>query len=49
MIGKKNYVEKFNFYINLIRQIANDVNCKNNQLINKAINFYDTIILFPEI
>ena len=46
---RKNYVEKFNFDINLIRQIANDVNCKNNQLINKAINFYDTIILFPEI
>lgn len=39
------YISEFNFNEKLIRQIATDVNCKNEKLINNVINHYSDITL----
>lgn len=39
------YVTNFNFTADLIKQIADDVNCQNERLINSVISFYDDIVL----
>lgn len=40
-----NYIEKYNFDEKLIRQIAADVGCTNEKLIEKAIRHFDIIRL----
>lgn len=40
-----NYIEKYNFDEKLIRQIAADVGCTNEKLIEKAIRYFDIIRL----
>lgn len=42
---KRIFVENFQFGADLIRQIAEYTGCKNKRLINKAIKFYDEIVL----
>lgn len=39
------YAKHYNFNTELIKQIALDVNCKNQKLIDKVCDFYDEIIL----
>ena len=42
---RKEYVLNYDFNEELIRIIANDVNCHNEKLIKRVVNFYDEIIL----
>ena len=44
-LKRKEYIQKYNFDEQLIRQIAEDVGCKNETVIKTVINHFDPIIL----
>lgn len=45
---RKFYAEHYDFNANLINRIAEDTKCKNKDLIDEAIHFYDEILLHPQ-
>lgn len=45
---RKFYAEHYDFNANLINRIAEDTKCKNKDLIDEAIQYYDEILLIPQ-